>query len=407
MAFPTVASSASFVTGSNSTTHNVTMPATVNAGDLLIVIASKGLFSNTTITTPAGWSVITTSTHSPDAIRVASYYKIAAGTEGGTTVNFATGDSCGLAARIYRITGWHGTTPPEGAAATTSTGNPPSLTPSWGAEDTLWIAALGSGLTTQVPASPPTSYANLGTANDNIGNNNRAKVSTADRSRNAATEDPGAFVSATANTIIGLTIAIRPSNARIVLPDVTFRIRGVTAPNLAAGATLGAAILSGNGALSADGLITLALAGAVDLSGLGSMVVDGGQLIVFGFADLTGAGDLSAAGTSDLYDSGVITITGAGDLAAIAEAFASGVANLTGLGSIVVAGSIKAVLGSAVLTGTGTLVVGPAGLIFVVNPTHSRRAAQHRVVETGHAAVNQEAIDGHARMNVPHEERFP
>ncbi|MFX1265780.1 MAG: hypothetical protein ACFFH0_10405, partial [Promethearchaeota archaeon] len=139
--------------------HYVNMPATVNAGDLLIVLFTND--GNATVTTPAEWTELASNAGN-GAVRLSVYYKIAGGTEGSTTVNFATSAAEEAAAQVYRITNWHGTTPPEISAAATGTStrpNPASLTPAgWDVADTLWLAVGGqdrgdqSG-TTAYPAS--------------------------------------------------------------------------------------------------------------------------------------------------------------------------------------------------------------------------------------------------------------
>lgn len=56
------------------------MPATVNAGDILLL----GVW-NANITPPTGWTLVDSSNNVSDRMRL--YFKSAAGTEGGTTVN--------------------------------------------------------------------------------------------------------------------------------------------------------------------------------------------------------------------------------------------------------------------------------------------------------------------------------
>lgn len=210
MAFPTVAGITTDVSGP-STTHNVAMPATVNAGDLLIVMASKGLAANATITTPAGWTIITSRSTGAQAERTASYYKIAAGTEGGTTVNFATGDSCGLACRIYRITVWHGVTPPEGVDAASASGDPPTVTPSWGSDDNLYIAYFGWSVSSLTPSAGPSGYSNFGTTVAVNSGNDRGRITTADLNATSSSENPGVFTGGTTNSVVTGTIAVRPA----------------------------------------------------------------------------------------------------------------------------------------------------------------------------------------------------
>ena len=108
LAAPVVTSVTETAFGTDTTDHYVNMPATVNAGDLLIVLFTND--RNETVTTPAGWTALASDANG-QAVRLSVYYKIAAGTEDGTTVNFVTSSTEQAAAQVYRITNWHGTTP--------------------------------------------------------------------------------------------------------------------------------------------------------------------------------------------------------------------------------------------------------------------------------------------------------
>ena len=110
LAAPAVASVTETAFGADTADHYVNMPAAVDTGDLLIVLFTND--GSATVTTPAGWSLLA-SNASGAQVRLSVYYKIAAGTEGGTTVNFVTSAAEQAAAQVYRITNWHGTTPPE------------------------------------------------------------------------------------------------------------------------------------------------------------------------------------------------------------------------------------------------------------------------------------------------------
>ena len=87
MAFPTVAAGNTSTELVAVTTHGADMPATVNAGELLLIKISTG--GEPVITMPAGWE----NAYTPvvfSAVSLACFKKIADGTEGGTTVNFTT-----------------------------------------------------------------------------------------------------------------------------------------------------------------------------------------------------------------------------------------------------------------------------------------------------------------------------
>ncbi|MCK4843505.1 MAG: hypothetical protein KAS83_00835, partial [Dehalococcoidia bacterium] len=97
LAAPVVTSVTETTFGSDTTDHYVSMPATVDAGNLLIVLFTND--GSDTVTTPAGWNELA-SNSIPNRVRFSVYYKIAAGTEGGTTVNFVTAGSEQAAAQV-------------------------------------------------------------------------------------------------------------------------------------------------------------------------------------------------------------------------------------------------------------------------------------------------------------------
>ena len=192
------------------------MPATVDAGDLLLVLFTND--GSTTVTTPGGWTQINTLVRSTYG-RGSIYAKDAVGDEGGTTVNFQTPSGEQAAAQVYRILAadWYGDIT-DGIAsasfdpgATTATPDPPSLDPAaWDIENTLWIAYAAGSSWTSVN-SYPTNYtdglhtiSNIGTAG--------ASTSSARLESGAASEDPGSFTMFEARSGVVFTIAIRPSS---------------------------------------------------------------------------------------------------------------------------------------------------------------------------------------------------
>jgi len=211
LAAPLVASVTETAFDTATTDHNVNMPATVNAGDLLIVLFTND--GSATVTTPSGWTALASNSVN-GAVRLSVYYKIAAGTEGGTTVNFVTSASEEAAAQVYRITNWHGTTPPEISTAVTGTStapNPASLNPAgWDVADTLWLAVAGQDRgdqlgTTAYPASYTDGISIL--SSDGIGS---CRTHSARRVLAAASENPGAFTIPVSEEWVAFTIAVRP-----------------------------------------------------------------------------------------------------------------------------------------------------------------------------------------------------
>ena len=211
LAAPVVNSVTETAFGTDTTDHYVDMPATVDAGDLLIVLFTND--GNATVTTPAGWNPLASDT-SGQHVTLSVYYKIAAGTEDGTTVNFVTSDSEQATAQVYRITNWHGTTPPEISTAATGTGttpDPASLDPAgWDVADTLWLAVAGQNRGDQGSPTYPASYTNgISTLSSN--DNKSCRTLSARRVLAAASEDPGVFTIPASEQWVAFTIAVRPA----------------------------------------------------------------------------------------------------------------------------------------------------------------------------------------------------
>lgn len=211
--FPTI-NSLTTETFSAATAHNVDMPATVNAGDLLLALITND--GNATITSPGGGWTQQTTLNSGTAVRGSVWAKVANGTEGGTQVNFVTSASEEMAAQVYKVPAgnWSGSLAGVEASAVASGSvnnpNPPSLNPgAWGTENTLWLSYAAGSSYTSVNSYPTNhtsgvhTISNTGTAG--------ASTSSAWRTVNAASEDPGAFSMSTTSDAVAITVAIRPA----------------------------------------------------------------------------------------------------------------------------------------------------------------------------------------------------
>jgi len=211
MSAPVVAPVTETAFGTDTTSHYVNMPSTVNAGDLLIVLFSND--RNGSVTTPGGWTELASDTSGPH-IRVSVYYRIAAGNEGGTTVNFITSAAEEAAAQVYKITNWHGTTPPEISTAATGTDaapDPTSLNPAgWDVADSLWIAVAGQDRGDQTGTTAyPAGYTD-GTSTLSSGGTGSCRTLSARRVLATASENPGAFTIPVSEQWVAFTIAVRP-----------------------------------------------------------------------------------------------------------------------------------------------------------------------------------------------------
>lgn len=155
--FPVIESDTFTPIAAGGTNHYMDMPATVVAGrELVLSVVFDGADA---VTTPSGW---TARGNGNDAggggTRQWNYSKIAAGTEGGTTVNVVTAGyriGIGLCIQLSNCatTGTYYATSAGkliGGANTT----PNTLTPAWGALDTLWMT-IAAGYYDLVPDQYP------------------------------------------------------------------------------------------------------------------------------------------------------------------------------------------------------------------------------------------------------------
>ena len=216
MAFPSVAGRQTSAVTSNTTSHTVTLPGSISAGNLLIAVFSYGITGNT-VTFPAGWNAIANGaaeqTNGSDE-GIATAWRKADGSEG-ANITVTTGVNARSASVVLRITGHidPATQVPEAANTVGLNGSadPPSLTPTGGAKDYLWIAC-GANSHLDSYTGAPTDYSNLTATEADTGTaGNSSQVGTAERQLNAASEDPGAFTGANAAAEwAAVTIAVHP-----------------------------------------------------------------------------------------------------------------------------------------------------------------------------------------------------
>lgn len=229
MAFPAVAAAPTVTAFAAAVTSMaVNMPTSIAAGDLLI--ATVEVRNAGTWTNASGWTDITTLSQTGGGGGVGKlngFYKIAAGTESGTTPGWTASVATTGEWQVHRITGWHGTTPPEALTTSgdASAADSPSLTPSWGAADTLWLSIAGHAAASAAAWSAgPASYS--GFQNNGASSGGSAvSIASAYRQLNTATENPGAFTVSGSNRFwAAATIGIRPSGSVVVAPTfITYR----------------------------------------------------------------------------------------------------------------------------------------------------------------------------------------
>lgn len=240
MAFPSVNGRSGTTGSANATTLTAALPASIAKDELLIAIFSRdGTGAMTWGTGLAGWHILLDANDTGTAAcKLIVAYKIADGSESGNLSLVSPSEA--WCARTWRISGFDPNTAPAIATAddggTGSTNpNPPSLNPAdWGTEDTLWIAASAGDGNVAYTAGPG-SYGNtdfrLAT---NATTGDRCALGCAERTLNAASEDPGTFTRGSEDWIAA-TLGIRSSDvgahAQPILRSNTYYGTGASSYN--------------------------------------------------------------------------------------------------------------------------------------------------------------------------------
>jgi hypothetical protein len=377
MAFPTF-EDITTTAPTASTVINMSYPTTVANDDLLIMIV--GVRADTITTSLTGWTHMGSSGGSQTDMAVWWRKGVSGDSGGSITVNFDGTPNRNASGAIYRFSGTADpdTTPPEVTLSKLDSDStdkdPPTETPSWGADDTTWIAAFFHRTDGSV-STWPTSNNGAGSAYTNTTtalNGTDAHLSGyAHIERNAASENPSKFVTSKTADYSVCTIAVPPS-----------------------GAGGGGITGTGDGDLAA---VTGSASGTIEITGTGAGTLSAvtgsatGNLEYTGTASGTlGAVTGSASGT---YTPAGNTGTGAGTLDAVTGS-ASGILIYSGTG----AGTLDSVTGSASGTFSGSFTGTGAGTLDAV--TGSASGAFSSADFNGSGAGTLDAITGSATGNL-------
>jgi hypothetical protein len=219
MAFPSAGTPVAKAFSTSVTSMAITMPGTVNSGDLLLSFVH--VRNAGTWTKPSGWSEIPkigggnlSQAAGGSVGKFDGFYKIADGTEAGTTPTYTASTGTTAEWHTIRVTSWHGTTPPEGATASgdATNANPPSASPSWGSDDNLFIAVAGNSATGETTGftAAPTNYGAL-QSNGTSSGGSTVNIASATRQLAASSDDPGTFTPNSNRFWAAATVVVRPA----------------------------------------------------------------------------------------------------------------------------------------------------------------------------------------------------
>lgn len=198
MSFPVVQATSS---GNNSatTSHSVTLPSGIEAGDKLIVFFTCEGSAGGATNTPSGWTKLAERVEDSGAedIRLVIYTKTAAGSD---TLTVTTPTGTDSAYTCYRVYTDNDVVVGALVDGDSTNPNPPSYTPPSGSQKYMWIAAAAfRGSISAYPAN----YTNnqLSNTAENY------DIATAVRFNETATEDPGTFTT-TLGEWVAATVAV-------------------------------------------------------------------------------------------------------------------------------------------------------------------------------------------------------
>lgn len=221
-AFPTVDASNTSSGGFETTTHTVSMPATCASGKTLLVLFSSD--GTESVTWPGSW-VELSQTSGVNPTLAIGYLK-STGAEAGGTIDVTTGTAETSRHITFCIGGATDptVTAPEASSyssATTSNPDPPSVTPTGGTKDYLWIGVTNDDNGAHTVSSWPSNYTDNQTTAP-VGDSTTTNVYAATRTNSAASEDPGTFtMSGTAAATNAVTIAVHPAaSTAAIFPQV-------------------------------------------------------------------------------------------------------------------------------------------------------------------------------------------
>lgn len=203
--FPKVESrSTGRTTTVDTTSHVITMPSGITAGNLLVIIFSVDGIPTASIAS-GGWSKLGQTSDGTNVVTQAIFYKVAAGGDTATVTTTAAEQSSHV---VLNISGAGSTITGTAASGSSTNSNPPSHD-AGSAKNYLWLATR-AGDSTVVATAPPTNFANLETLA--AAGTGGASSNSSERLANASTLDPGTFTSATEQWVC-YTIAVPPPDA--------------------------------------------------------------------------------------------------------------------------------------------------------------------------------------------------
>ncbi len=226
MPFPQVEATNTSAEAGDETSHTVSLPAGIQAGETLLVFFASDKASGG-VGWPGGWNEIFEVIEGT-AVTLAVAWRKATGGEG-ASITVTTGNANQSAHASYRISGAIDptVTAPEASTGATHAGSanpdPDSLTAGGGSKEYLWIAVAGYDDGNFTVTVYPTNYDN-NQLNSRGGAGLGCGVGVATDEVETDTQDPGAFTVSNLTEWVACTVAVYPEEAAEEEPKHTFSL---------------------------------------------------------------------------------------------------------------------------------------------------------------------------------------
>ena len=197
------------------TTHTVDYPATVDAGDLLIIHSSVN--GNPGITGSSGYTVLLDLPNGDSNTKIHVQAILAVGDEDGGTTTFATDATEASLNVVWRISNWGGTLATDVDISTGSTSAPPNpdaVTAGWGSDTNLFIALASHVRGDRSINAYPTDYTGNNAVGQVVSSAAGVGYGQATRALTADTDNPSAFAYASGTPgASSCTVVVKPALA--------------------------------------------------------------------------------------------------------------------------------------------------------------------------------------------------
>jgi hypothetical protein len=233
-AFPSVASITETTNTTPTANHIVNLPATVDAGDLLLIgicVAGTGGFG--TLDTPAGWTELWEGSGAGN-VTYSVFARDAVGDEDGGTVTVTqSGGTLNDASQTYRITAasWGGTLGTDIDTGVDleeqTTIDPPSVTAGGGSADNLFIVFAGVGNDGETVTGYSTNYTNGTDTVVGAGSNLDCTIASQRREFASASDDPDTITFSSAFVGGVNTMVVAPAASSTIAPLVAAYYEGM------------------------------------------------------------------------------------------------------------------------------------------------------------------------------------